>query len=215
MQRLIEGLHNFRRDVFPARRKLYQQLAKGQAPRILFITCSDSRVDPQALTAAQPGDIFVVRNPGNLVPSYGAAGGEEAGIEFAIAGLGVTDVVVCGHSDCGAMKGLLDPAAIVDKLPSVHRWLIHAHDTRAVVDALEPASERRLDLAIEVNALRQLDHLRSHPAVAASLTRGTLALHAWVYGIGDGSVRHYDDQLGKFVEFEEELRPIRRHLAAV
>lgn len=215
MQRLIEGLRRFRRDVFPQKQDLFRRLAKGQAPRILFITCSDSRVSPHLLTAAEPGDIFVVRNAGNIVPPFGMGGGEEASIEFAVAGLGVTDVVVCGHSDCGAMKGLLDPAAIADKLPSVKRWLDTARATRAVVDALAPDDPRRLDVTIEVNAHAQLDNLRTHPAVAAGLSKGTLALHAWVYGIGDGSVRHYDDEARRFVPFDEELRPLRRHLAAV
>jgi carbonic anhydrase len=215
MQRLIEGLHQFRRNVFPAKKAQFEHLAHGQAPRILFITCSDSRVSPHLLTAAEPGDIFVVRNAGNLVPPPGACGGEEASIEFAVAGLGVTDVVVCGHTDCGAMKGLLDPAQIKDKLPSVARWLENARDTKAVVDALAPDPARRLDLTIEINVLRQLDHLRSHPAVAAGLATNRLALHGWVYGIGEGSVRHYDEQAGRFVEFETDLRPIRHHLAAV
>lgn len=215
MQRLIEGLHHFRRDVYPKKRELFSKLAKGQSPRILFITCSDSRVAPHLLTNSEPGDIFVVRNAGNLVPSYGNDSGEEAGIEFAVAGLGVTDVVVCGHSDCGAMKGLLDLASIRDKLPAVARWLEHARDTRAVVDAMAPQPERRLELTIEVNVLRQLDHLRTHPSIAAGLEEGSLSLHAWVYGIGDGSVRHYDEGAGRFVEFADELRPIRRHLAAV
>lgn len=215
MQRLIEGLHHFRRDVYPGKRELFAKLAKGQAPRILFITCSDSRVAPHLLTNSEPGDIFVVRNAGNLVPSYGNGTGEEAGVEFAVNGLGVTDVVVCGHTDCGAMKGLLDPASIGTKLPAVARWLEHARDTRAVVDAMAPGNDRRLDLTIEVNVLRQLDHLRTHPSIAAGLANGRLSLHAWVYGIGDGSVRHYDDEAGRFVEFAEHLRPIRRHLAAI
>ncbi len=215
MERLIEGLHHFRRQVFPEKKKLFERLALGQSPRILFITCSDSRVAPHLLTAAEPGDIFVIRNAGNLVPPYGSGGGEEAGVEFAVAGLGVTDVVVCGHSDCGAMKGLLDPAAISSKLPSVHRWLANAESTRRVVEALAPDPERRLDTAIEVNVLRQLDNLRGHPAVAAALAQGTVALHGWVYGIGNGSVRHYDDELGRYVEFEEQLRPLRRQLSAV
>jgi carbonic anhydrase len=214
MQRLIEGLHDFRRNAFPSRQKLFARLAGKQEPRILFITCSDSRVAPHLLTNSEPGDIFIVRNAGNLIPSYGHGSGEEASIEFAVQGLGVTDVVVCGHSDCGAMKALLDPAKAA-QLPAVARWLEHARDTRSVVEALEPAPERRLEVAIEINVLRQLEHLRSHPSVAAGLAKGTISLHAWVYGIGDGSVRHYDVDAGRYVEFAEELRPIRRHLVAV
>jgi carbonic anhydrase len=215
MQRLIEGLHNFRREAFPQKRALFEKLATGQAPRILFITCSDSRVAPHLLTNSEPGDIFVVRNAGNLIPSYGHGSGEEASIEFAVQGLGVTDVVVCGHTDCGAMKGLLDLDNVKQSLPAVGRWLEHARDTRAVVEATGPTDERRLAFTIEVNVLRQLDHLRSHPAIAAGLAKGSLALHAWVYGIGTGSVRHYDEQAGKYIEFSEQLRPIRSHLAAV
>jgi carbonic anhydrase len=214
MQRLIEGLHHFRRNVFPNKKQLFSRLATKQEPRILFITCSDSRVSPHLLTNSEPGEIFVVRNAGNLVPQYGHGGGEEASIEFAVTALKVTDVVVCGHSDCGAMRGLLDPAAIAT-LPSVLRWLEHARDTRAVVDTLAPPLEQRLDRTIEINVLRQVEHLRSHPAVAAGLASGSIALHGWVYGIGDGNVRHYDDDANRFVEFTEDLRPIRRHLVAV
>jgi carbonic anhydrase len=214
MQRLIEGLHHFRRNVFPNKKQLFSRLATKQEPRILFITCSDSRVSPHLLTNSEPGEIFVVRNAGNLVPQYGHGGGEEASIEFAVTALKVTDVVVCGHSDCGAMRGLLDPAAIAT-LPSVLRWLEHARDTRAVVDTLAPPLEQRLDRTIEINVLRQVEHLRSHPAVAAGLASGSIALHGWVYGIGDGHVRHYDDDANRFVEFTEDLRPIRRHLVAV
>jgi carbonic anhydrase len=215
MDRLIDGLRRFRQEIFPAKSKLFAQLAKGQSPRILFITCSDSRVAPHLLTAAEPGDIFVVRNPGNIVPAYGQGGGEEAGIEFAVDGLGVTDVVVCGHSDCGAMKGLLDPDSIRNTLPSVKRWLEQAQSTRRVIQAQNPSPEVRLDRAIEVNVLQQLAQLRTHPAVAAALAQGTVALHGWVYRIGEGSVLHYDETAGAFVQFEEALNPIRRRLAAI
>ena len=133
MQRLIEGLHHFQSQVFGNQRELFERLAKGQAPETLFITCADSRIDPCLLTQSAPGDLFILRNAGNLVPPYGAVrGGEAATIEFAIAGLGVKDIIVCGHSHCGAMKGLLDPPPAT-AFPALNDWLSHAEATRRIM----------------------------------------------------------------------------------
>ena len=133
IQKLIEGIHQFQEENFRPLQDLFEKLSKGQNPETLFITCSDSRIDPNLLTQSQPGDLFILRNAGNIVPSHGAAnGGEGATIEFAVAGLGVKDIIICGHSHCGAMKGLLQPE-MVASLPALSSWLSHAETTRKIV----------------------------------------------------------------------------------
>lgn len=176
-------------------------MAKGQNPETLFITCSDSRIDPNLLTRSKPGELFLLRNAGNIVPPHGAAGGGEAAtIEFAVAGLGVKDIIVCGHSHCGAMGGLLDPEQVED-LPAVAGWLSHAETTRRIVTENYghlPDAEP-LTAAIEENVLVRLEHPRTLPAVASRLVRGGLHLHGWVYKIETGEVFAYDPSAGQFV----------------
>lgn len=133
MQKLIQGIHQFQEQNFRPLQGLFEELAKGQSPETLFITCSDSRIDPNLLTRSKPGDLFILRNAGNIVPPHGAAnGGEAATIEFAVAALGVKDIIICGHSHCGAMKGLLQPESVAS-LPSVASWFTHAETTRRIV----------------------------------------------------------------------------------
>jgi carbonic anhydrase len=201
MTRIIQGVMDFQRRVFGGKRSLFQRLGKGQKPLALFITCSDSRVNPNLLTQTEPGELFILRNAGNLVPAHGAPpNGEAATVEYAVAHLQVRDVILCGHSKCGAMGGLLNPAAVAS-MPSVASWLQHARDVLPEVEAagadLEP--EARLQLAIERNVLRQLEHLRTHPAVAAALAARTLRLHGWVYQFEKGEVEVFDPVEGKFV----------------
>lgn len=131
MEKLIRGIHEFQSTHFSPQRELFQRLAGGQRPDALFITCSDSRIDPSLLTQTKPGELFILRNAGNIVPPYGAAnGGEGATIEYAIRALGIRDIIVCGHTHCGAMQGLLQPEALED-LPAVRSWLSHAEATAA------------------------------------------------------------------------------------
>lgn len=194
MQKLIEGLHTFRTDVFQKKRELYQSLALGQRPETLFITCSDSRVEPNQLTQTGPGELFILRNAGNLVPPHGMySGGETATIEYAVDVLGVSDVVVCGHSDCGAMRALLEPAS-AERLPEVQRWLRHAERTREIVEQNHRHLEgqRRLMATIQDNVLVQLEQLRTHPVVARAEAAGRLRLHGWVYRIEAGEVFAHD-----------------------
>ena len=133
MQKLIEGIHQFQEENFRPLQGLFEKLSRGQNPETLFITCSDSRIDPNLLTQSQPGDLFILRNAGNIVPSHGGPyGGEVATIEFAVAGLGVKDIIICGHSHCGAMMGLLQPEMVAN-LPAVSSWLSHAETTRRIV----------------------------------------------------------------------------------
>jgi len=205
VQKLIEGIHQFQRESFLPLQGLFEQLAHGQQPETLFITCSDSRIDPNLLTRSQPGDLFILRNAGNIIPPYGSGhGGEAATIELAVDGLGVKDIIVCGHSHCGAMQGLLEPDKI-DELPAVAAWLTHAETTRRIIrdnyGHLE--GERRLTAAIEENVLVQLEHLRTHPSVATRLARGNLHLHGWVYKIHTGEVFAYDVASAQFLKLSE------------
>ena len=205
MQKLIQGIHEFQEHGFRPLQGLFEELARGQNPETLFITCSDSRIDPNLLTHAKPGDLFILRNAGNIIPPHGAVkGGEAATIEFAVVVLGVKDIVVCGHSHCGAMKGLLEPEGL-RTVPAVVEWLTHAETTRRIIrenySHLKDAA--LLTATIEENVLVQLEHLRTLPAVAARLVRGGIRLHGWVYKIETGEVFAFDVNSGQFLPIAE------------
>ncbi|HEX4142871.1 MAG TPA: carbonic anhydrase [Pirellulales bacterium] len=205
MEKLIEGIHQFQGKGFLPLQRLFEQLAKGQNPETLFITCSDSRIDPNLLTQAKPGDLFILRNAGNIIPPHGAGkGGEAATIEFAVAALGVKDIIICGHSLCGAMQGLLHPEQIA-RLPALSAWLSHAEMTRRIVqDNYGHLDESLLlNATIQENVLVQLEHLRTLPAVGSRLVRGDLRLHGWVYKIETGEVFAYDVEQAQFVKLAE------------
>lgn len=209
VQKLIQGIHEFQEGDFRPLQGLFESLAHGQAPETLFITCSDSRIDPSLLTKSQPGDLFILRNAGNIVPPHsGQAGGEAATIEFAVAGLGVKDIIICGHSHCGAVKGLLDPSQ-VESLPAVAQWLSHAEATRRIMSEnyLDLSPENRITAAIEENVLVQLENLRTLPCVKSRLVKGDLRLHGWVYKIETGEVFAYDRIDGQFVPLEKYRFP--------
>lgn len=201
-KRLLAGVRRFQRDVYPTHKDLYQKLAReGQKPHALFITCADSRIDPERLTQSKPGEIFVSRNIGNLIPPYGQPlGGISALVEYAVAALNVSHVIVCGHTDCGAMIGLLHPEKVA-RLHAVQLWLRHAEAAlTAVRTRPQPGGKRAiLDELIEQNVLMQLEHLRTHPSVAGRLAEGSLAVSGWVYDIGHGAVRIYDEKRREFL----------------
>jgi carbonic anhydrase len=201
MEKLVRGIHHFQTTTFSAHRELFEILSQGQQPDTLLITCSDSRIAPDLLMQTQPGDLFVLRNAGNLIPPYGAAnGGEGATIEYAIAALGVKHALIMGHSNCGAMKGLLHPESL-DDMPLVTEWLKHADATRHVVDECYPDLEGAdlLNATIKENVLVQLDNLRTYPKVAALMAKGALTLHGWIYEIESGQILAYDPQVSHFV----------------
>lgn len=209
MQKLIAGIHQFRENQFRPLQGLFEKLARGQSPETLFITCSDSRIDPNLLTRSQPGELFILRNAGNIVPPHGAAnGGEAATIEFAVAGLGVKDIIICGHSHCGAMKGLLEPE-LVANLPSVSSWLSHAESTRRIIkdNYKHLEAEKLLTATVEENVLVQLENLRTLPAVASRLIKGDLHLHGWVYKIETGDVFAYEPTQGQFISLTQVQFP--------
>ena len=199
MQNIINGVHAFQRDVFPRYRELFSRLADGQSPDALVITCSDSRVDSNLLMQAEPGQLFELRNAGNLVPRYGEfVGGVTATIEFAVVALRVRNIIICGHSGCGAMAGLLEPQTM-QAMPNVAKWLDHAGPVRewlARTGALDGPGA--LERAVDANVIVQLDHLRTHPCVADALSAGRLTLHGWVYDIASGEVRAYDEAWQQF-----------------
>ncbi len=211
MQKLIQGIHRFQQESFRPLQGLFEQLSKGQNPETLFITCSDSRIDPNLLTRSKPGDLFILRNAGNIVPPHGAAsGGEAATIEFAVAALAVKDIILCGHSHCGAMNGVLYPEQVAS-LPAVSSWLSHAETTRRIVkdNYSHLDGDRLLTATVEENVLVQLENLRTLPAVASRLVRGDLHLHGWVYKIETGEVFAYDLTCGQFVPVAQYQYPQR------
>jgi len=206
MEKLIRGIHTFQREVFGTQQQLFSRLAGGQHPDALFVTCSDSRIDPCLVTQSEPGDLFVLRNAGNIIPPYGASnGGGAAAVEFAVSGLGVKDIIVCGHSQCGAVSGLLHLEKLKE-MPTVAAWLQHASTTKRIVDDkyADVSDDDLMTAAIKENVLVQLDNLRTHPSVASKLSRGELNLHAWVYTFENGRMFNYDPDARQFAAFNAE-----------
>jgi carbonic anhydrase len=201
---LREGVRRFRNEVFPAKRELFESLAEKQIPKALFLTCGDSRIDPCALTSTEPGEIFVERTPGNIVPLYSddAAVGVSASIEYAIAVLGVHDIVVCGHSACGAMKALLHPAEL-ELVPATARWLRYADAAVRQMGERFPNLQGpgRLKCLSKLNVIEQIGHLHTHPAVESRWREGCLAIHGWYYEIHSGTIEVYDQESSEFREW--------------
>jgi carbonic anhydrase len=202
MQKLIEGIRQFQSSYVPSNRKLMAELSKGQHPRVLFIGCSDSRVDPSIITQSDIGDLFIIRNAGNIIPPYEATnGGEGATIEYAIEALEIRQVIICGHSHCGAMKGLLQVGDLEDKMPLVYEWLRHTEATRRLVqdNYSHLAKEEMLDVLVAENVLTQIENLRTYPVIRSQLFHGDLSIHAWIYKIETGEVMAYDAEQHAFV----------------
>lgn len=202
MQTIIQGISNFRGNVFPGQQDMYRRLVRdGQQPKALIIACADSRVAPEHITQTGPGELFVCRNAGNIVPpASDVVGGVSSAIEYAVVALGVRDIVVCGHSDCGAMKGLMN-RDLLKRMPSVAAWLRHAEAAERIVCEAYPegmdAQARHHALALE-NVVVQLANLRTHPSVAAALAKGSLRLHGWFFEIETGALLAYDGASGRF-----------------
>lgn len=211
MEKIVSGVAKFKSSSFEERKQLFAELANGQSPEVLFITCSDSRIDPNMVTQAEPGDLFIIRNAGNIVPPHARnSGGVTASIEFAVAALGVKHIVVCGHTDCGAMKGATNLDAL-SGLPHVQAWLDNSRAAVEVVKAKhDQATIAELEQITEENILLQLQHLRTHPAVAAKLSTGEVDLHGWVYNIEHGSVSAFDEAQDQFVPVEERYASLMK-----
>lgn len=206
LNKLLDGVRKFQTEVYPLNREAYEKAATTkQTPHTLVITCADSRIDPELIMQAGPGELFVTRNVGNLVPSYGDfIGGVSAVIEYAVLALNVSQILVCGHTDCGAMKALLQMDKL-DKTPIVRKWLRNAEAALSVTEALHEGLnyEDTLERLIEHNVLLQMSHLRTHPSVAGRMAQGTLALYGWVYEIGSGHMRIYDEARRTFMHLDE------------
>jgi len=211
VDRILKGLSRFQKNVYPKHRDLFHKLALGQRPEALFITCADSRIDPCMLTQTKPGELFICRVIGNIIPPYpDAIGGVSATIEYAVGVLGVPDVIVCGHTDCGVMKGVLRPDAL-KPLTSVTAWLNYAQPALQAVAELKQVhtdAEQLLALA-ECNVVEQLGNLRTHPAVATRLAQGDLRLHGWVYHIGEGTVTSWDAGRRDFAPLQSSKSKLR------
>ena len=190
---------------FSEQRALFESLRSKQDPLALFITCADARVVPNLFTQTGPGEIFIERNPGNMVPPYGDfVGGVTSGVEYANLVLKVPVIVICGHTDCGVMKALLHPET-TSGLPGVQQWMRHGNEARQVVlrdYAKSPEEEKVLRLA-EANVLEQIANLKTHPSVATRVAAGEVMIRGWVYDIGSGSIRQADPDTGEFTEFSE------------
>lgn len=206
MQKILQGVRHFHDDIFPEQREEFERLAaKQQKPRALFITCSDSRVHPNLITQTDPGDLFLIRNAGNIVPSYGTnTGGEAATIEYALSVLGIKNIIVCGHSHCGAMKALLHEETY-NSLPAVCNWFAHAESTKRIArEKLAHLSGKELDTrVVEENVLVQLSHLRTHPSVMVGLAKGEIFLHGWYYCIETGEILAFDPIVEEFVAIDD------------
>ncbi|QGZ56788.1 carbonic anhydrase [Paraburkholderia acidiphila] len=210
---LLDGVDEFTHHVFPGNKELFHSLAHSQAPHTLFITCADSRVSPEMITQAKPGDLFVCRNIGNIVPAYGEMlGGVSAVVEFAVLALNVKQIVLCGHTDCGAMKGLASGAEATANMPTVQAWLRNAEAARSVVKTRGLDDDHIVQALVEENVRLQLTHLRTHPAVAARVAQGQLELQGWVYDIGHGKVTVLDEAHGKFLSLAEARARLRKRV---
>jgi carbonic anhydrase len=223
LETVLERAALFRGQVFPAQSALYERLATdGQSPKALMISCADSRVIPELITQAAPGDLFVCRNAGNIVPPFSQAnGGVSSAVEYAVMALGVRDIVVCGHSDCGAMKAFNQPEALA-RMPNVAAWLRHAQAAHSVVcSAYHGLDEKGATRALALeNVIAQVNHLRTHPSVASALAQGQLTLHGWFFEIDTGQILAYNGQTEQFeqsranVPLPVAVSPSRRLAAA-
>ena len=206
MQQLVQGVHHFQRIGFREREELFGRLKHGQKPEACLITCADSRIVPNLITNSEPGELFIVRNVGNLIPCYGTSNnGEMAAFEYAIVELGIQDLIVCGHTGCGAMQALVSTplTPTISRTPLVSHWLHHADATLEIIREHYKHLEGSAlaNAAAEENVLVQLEHLRTLPSVASRISSGRVRLHGWMYNIDSGEVFNYESEIGQLVKF--------------
>jgi carbonic anhydrase len=219
MQQLVQGIHHFQKIGFREREELFGRLQHGQQPEACLITCADSRIVPNLITNSEPGQLFILRNVGNIVPCYGTSNnGELAAVEYAVVELGIEDLIVCGHTCCGAMGALVNSANATgpSRTPLVANWLRHAEATLEIVREhyQHLQGQALINAAAEENVLVQLEHLRSLPVIAARISSGRVRLHGWMYKIESGEVFCYESEVGQFVKFGEAMADIGTRLAA-
>jgi carbonic anhydrase len=208
MKKLIRGLGEFKSNYFATHQSLFIELAQGQKPRVLFITCADSRIAPSLITQVKVGELFIMRNAGNIIPPFGAAnGGEGATVEYAIHSLGIEQIIVCGHSHCGAIKGMLQLNALQAEMPLVYDWLKHTEATRRLIQEnyghLE--GEELLEVVIAENVLTQIENLKTYPVIHSRLYQGRLKIYGWIYHLETGEVLVYDPESHAYVVPETEI----------
>jgi carbonic anhydrase len=228
MHRLLQGYARFRRDVFPQHRDRFRLLAERQQPDVLFITCADSRVVPDLILQTEPGDMFLCRAVGNIVPPHGSMpGGISSTIEYAVEVLHVRHIIVCGHSDCGAIKAVLppDPAnprsqgsanqdsrdfdtrdhSKLPQLPLTSKWLGYVEPAWKYLPPGTPSDDHRAlhTALIRANVIAQLENLKTHPEVARAVAHDKLQIHGWYYDILSGSVEAYEQQQRRFLALED------------
>lgn len=211
MKKLIRGILDFREHVLPQKLEMFAKLAQGQSPDVLFITCSDSRVAPNWFASTDPGEMFVVRNIGNLVPPFDQTDHPEsdhsvaAAIEFAVGNLHVSDIVICGHSGCGAIHAL---AGGLNKLPKsgLRNWLTFAEEPLRLRSESFEAEEglSNEDWLSQYNVLQQIENLKSYPKIRELLEKRQLRLHAWWFDIGHGSVLAFRPKLNRYVVLDKK-----------
>lgn len=210
MKKLLDGIAEFRRKVRPSYREAFAKLALGQSPDCLFVACSDSRVVPNLFASTEPGDLFVVRNVGNLVPPCGPSGlsftdrSEGAAVEFALLALGVRDVVICGHSECGAMRALIT-GEIPGGSPNLQEWLTVGQSSVRMLEAPSTIGMHLPphDRLSQLNVLQQLENLQTYPVVAERVAAGTLGLHAWWFDLAGAEVLSFNPRRGRFTPLGE------------
>ncbi len=200
MRQLLEGYRRFRHEVFPQKKDRFHLLAELQKPDALFITCADSRVVPDLILQTEPGDLFLCRTVGNIVPPHGQLpGGVSSTVEYAVEVLHVHHIIVCGHSDCGAMKAVLERRDL-SRLPLTAKWLGFAEPAWRHLDpGVDRSDTRALHTAlIHANVIAQIENLKTHPEVARGIAQGTLQVHGWYYDILTGAIDAYDESRRKF-----------------
>lgn len=209
MQKLIAGIRRFQQGYYSHHADLFQELAEGQKPSSLIITCSDSRVMPNQMTDTRPGELFMIRNAGNMMPTYSQAGshfsGEGATLQYAVEVLNVEHIIVCGHTDCGAVKALLQPPEKLLDLDLVHKWVDQAAHLRHIIQIRfgHLKGKHKVLAAIEQNVLIQLADLLTYPFVQKRVDEGRLQLHGWVFHIGSGQVTSYERETDRFIDLFE------------
>jgi carbonic anhydrase len=201
--RLALGVAAYRQKQLPRYHALFQTLAKSQHPHTLFVTCADSRIVPNLITDSDPGELFIMRNVGNMIPAFSAreAPASAAGVEYAVGILNVTDVVVCGHSRCGAIGALRQPSVVPDHLSSLRAWL-NDPAARKVCESITP--HQHDDDVARINALAQLDNLRSYTIVREKELRGEVRLSAWFFDIESGEIEAYSTERRRWERLGQE-----------
>ncbi len=204
MKKLIDGIIQFRREDFEAHRNLFEELKHTQNPHTLFISCSDSRIDPNMITKSKPGELFIIRNIANIVPPFRYSTeflATTSAIEYAVLKLGVENIIVCGHSNCGGCAASIDGAEYMKELPHTHKWLELIEPVSQAICSMIPAEEpaAREWMTEQANVVEQMNHLMTYPYIQDRIAKNQLQMHGWYYIIETGEIFIFDPSLGAFI----------------